>query len=114
MTLTLTDLLITNGTVLCVYVVVVARAVRAMSGQFSSRVQELATSLVGAAARAAGPAMVPWLGQLLPGLEQRLAATPTPDTEVLVRTAQLAPAGEAAVNHSFPASTGREYLVWKV
>ena len=82
MTLTLTDLLITNGTVLCVYVVVVARAVRAMSGQFSSRVEELATSLVGAAARAAGPAMVPWLGQLLPGLEQRLAATPTPDTQV--------------------------------
>ena len=49
-----------------------------MSGQFSSRVEELATSLVGAAARAAGPAMVPWLGQLLPVLEQRLAATPTP------------------------------------
>ena len=82
-----------------------------MSGQFSSRVEELATSLVGAAARAAGPAMVPWLGQLLPGLEQRLAATPTPDTEVLVCTACTI---TILSRHGFTASTGREYLVWKV
>ena len=54
-----------------------------MSGQFSPRVRELATSLVGAAATAAGAALVPWLGDLLPGLEQCLAATHTPDTQVL-------------------------------
>ena len=54
-----------------------------MSGQFSPRVRELATSLVGAAATAAGAALVPWLGDLLPGLEQCLSATHTPDTQVL-------------------------------
>ena len=54
-----------------------------MSGQFSPRVQELAISLVGAAATAAGAALVPWLGDLLPGLEQCLAATHTPDTQAL-------------------------------
>ena len=57
-----------------------------MSGQFSPRVRELATSLVGAAATAAGAALVPWLGDLLPGLEQRLAATRTPDTEVVCQS----------------------------
>ena len=54
-----------------------------MSGQFSPRVRELATSLVGAAATAAGAALVPWLGDLLPGLEQCLSATHTPDTQAL-------------------------------
>ena len=54
-----------------------------MSGQFSPRVQELAISLVGAAATAAGAALVPWLGDLLPGLEQCLSATHTPDTQAL-------------------------------
>ena len=81
------DKCVSSSCVVCAdNVVVLARAVRAMSGQFSPRVRELATSLVGAAATAAGAALVPWLGDLLPGLEQRLAATRTPDTEVVCQS----------------------------
>ena len=59
-----------------------SRAVRGMGDQFCVRVQELAISLVGAASSAVKAAIVPWLGSVMPRLEQYLSATHTQNTQV--------------------------------
>merc|ERR1719350_1028061 len=63
------------------------RANTVLQGSFSVRVQELAISLVGAAANATKGAIVPYLGTVWPCLERYLAMQHTDDTEVLLTQA---------------------------
>jgi len=66
---------------------IMSRANTVLQGSFSVRVQELAISLVGAAANATKGAIVPYLGTVWPCLERYLAMQHTDDTEVLLTQA---------------------------
>merc|ERR550519_1894632 len=61
---------------------IMTRANTVLQGSFSVRVQELAISLVGAAANATKGAIVPYLSTVWPCLERYLAMQHTDDTEV--------------------------------
>merc|ERR1719452_38116 len=66
---------------------IMSRAIKAMSDQFSVRIQELAISLIGAASNAVKGAIVPYLGVVMPKLELYLTMTHTDDTQVLLTQA---------------------------
>lgn len=66
---------------------IMSRAIKAMSDQFSVRTQELSISLIGAASNAVKGAIVPYLGVVVPKLEQYLTMTHTDDTQVLLTQA---------------------------
>ena len=63
---------------------IMTRVVRVLNDQFCVRVQELAISLIGAAANAAKGAIVPFLGEIMPRLENYLSRQYTDDTQVLL------------------------------
>merc|ERR550519_326920 len=66
---------------------IMTRAITALQGNFSVRVQELSISMVGAAANATKGAIVPYLGAVWPCLEHYLTMKHTDDTEVLLTQA---------------------------
>merc|ERR1719282_1497637 len=66
-----------------------------MGDQFCVRVQELAVSLVGAAASACRGAIVPYMSRVMPRLEQYLTMHHTPETQVLL-TQSMATLGTLA------------------
>ena len=63
---------------------IMTRVIRVLNDQFSVRVQELAISLIGAAATATKGAIVPYLGEIMPRLENYLSREHTADTQVLL------------------------------
>jgi len=60
------------------------RAIMTLNDNFSIRVRELSISMIGAAANAAHVAIVPYLGQVMPILEQYLTMAHNDDTQVLL------------------------------
>ena len=63
---------------------IMRRVVRVLDDQYCVRVQELAISLIGAAATASKAAIVPYLGEIMPRLEQYLTRQHTSETQVLL------------------------------
>jgi len=66
---------------------IMTRAITALQGNFSVRVQELSISMIGAAANATKGAIVPYLGSVWPCLERYLTMQHTDETEVLLTQA---------------------------
>ena len=58
------------------------RAIATLNDQFSVRVRELSISMIAAAANASQAALVPYLDQVMPVLEQYLSMTHSDDTQV--------------------------------
>merc|ERR1740129_2221214 len=63
---------------------IMQRAIMTLNENFSIRVRELSISMIGAAANAGHVAIIPYLGQIMPTLEQYLTMTHTDDTQVLL------------------------------
>merc|ERR1719219_2554483 len=63
---------------------IMRRVVRVLDDQYCIRVQELAISLIGAAATASKAAIVPYLGEIMPRLELYLTRQHTSETQVLL------------------------------
>eukprot|EP00092_Neocalanus_flemingeri_P005200 GFUD01005593.1.p1 GENE.GFUD01005593.1~~GFUD01005593.1.p1 ORF type:complete len:950 (+),score=322.92 GFUD01005593.1:135-2852(+) len=66
---------------------IMSRATQSMSDQYSVRIQELGISLVGAASNATKAAIVPYMGVVVPRLEQYLTMQHNDDTQVLLTQA---------------------------
>jgi len=63
---------------------IMQRAIATLNDQFSVRVRELSISMIAAAANASQAALVPYLDQVMPVLEQYLSMTHSDDTQVLL------------------------------
>jgi len=66
---------------------IMSRAIIALQGNFSVRIQELSISMIGAAANATKGAVVPYLERVWPCLERYLTMQHNDDTEVLLTQA---------------------------
>lgn len=66
---------------------IMSRAIIALQGNFSVRIQELSISMIGAAANATKGAVVPYLERVWPCLEHYLTMQHNDDTEVLLTQA---------------------------